>query len=104
MGARIEGRRRPDGRGADNGKLHCTKWRDWSITAKYTDESEPIADKREHTVRIVLDPIGTLVIIVDEVPLVLDAGSDWEFNPKGKLGFLTELGGVTVADLEVKPR
>jgi hypothetical protein len=54
--------------------------------------------------RVVLDPPGTFALIVDDVPLVLQGGGDWEFDPQGKIGFMTENGLVSVTDLQVQTR
>jgi hypothetical protein len=101
MGARIEGRSF-NGRGEDNGRLHCTKWRAWSISGHYTTSSEPNPDKREHTVRVILDPARDFAVIVDNVQLDLSSGVHWGFDPQGKIGFLTERGVVSILDLTIQ--
>jgi hypothetical protein len=99
--ARIEGREGRNGRGRDNGQLLCTKWPAWAISGRYTNESEPSPKQRQHTVQVVLDPPGTFTLTVDDVPLELQGGVDWEFNPQGKIGFMTEVGLVSITDLQV---
>src|SRR5258708_958962 len=101
--ARIEGRVREDGRGLDNGRLICTKWRVWAIDAPYTAQSEPGPSKHEHSVHLVLDPPGSFALYVDGVSLVLERGIGWEFDPAAKLGFMTEWGAISIADLQVTP-
>jgi len=102
--ARIEGREGRDGRGFDSGQVLCTKWRAWAMSGRYTNDSEPSPKQRQHTMRVVLDPPGTFALTVDDVPLALEDGVDWEFDPEGKVGFMTECGPVSVADLEVQAR
>lgn len=102
MMARIEGRDVGDGRGYDNGRIHCTHWRVWNVTDHYTLSSEPKASQREHDVKITFAPVGNFVIAVDGKPLVLDAGASWDFNPQGRIGFLSEHGLVSILDLEVQ--
>jgi hypothetical protein len=55
-------------------------------------------------VRVILDPPGTFTLNVDNVRLELQGGVDWDFNPQGKIGFMTENGLVSVTDLEVQTR
>jgi hypothetical protein len=54
--------------------------------------------------RVVLDPPGTFTLIVDNKQLTLEGGVDWEFDPQGKVGFLTEWKPVSVTDIEVQSR
>jgi hypothetical protein len=102
--ARIEGRESRDGRGKDGGLLLCTKWPAWAVVGRYTIQTEPKAKERRHNVRVVLDPPGTFAVTVDNVPLALQQGVDWEFDPQGKIGFMAELGPVSVTDLDVQTR
>jgi hypothetical protein len=102
--ARIEGREGRNGRGKDNGLLACTKWPTWAIIGRYATKSEPSHKQRQHTMRVVLDPPGTFALTVDNVPLSLQGGVDWEFDPQGKIGFMTENGLVSVTDLQVQTR
>ena len=102
--ARIEGREGRTGRGLDNGLVLCTKWHAWAMSGRYTSDSEPSPKQRQHTMRVVLNPPGDFTLIVDNVPLELEGGVDWEFDPKGKVGFMTECGPVSVTDLEVRAR
>ena len=97
--ARVEGRVGTDGRGYDNGKLFCLKWPAWAMDARYTKEPNP--KLRQHPIRVVLDPPDQFAITVDEVKLVLDEEADWDFDPAGKVGFMTEAGAVIVSDLQV---
>lgn len=102
--ARIEGREGRNGRGFHNGLVLCTKWRAWAVPGRYTNDSEPSPRQRRHTMRVVLDPPGSFTPIVDDVPLALQGGTDWEFDPQGKVWFITECGLVAVTDLEVQVR
>lgn len=104
MAARIEGREGRNERGADNGVLHCTKWPAWAVVGRYTTESEPDPKIREHTVKIVLNPPQMFALTVNDVPLELQGGVGWDFDSKGKIGFMTEIGLVSVTDLEVQTR
>jgi hypothetical protein len=100
MAARIEGR--PEyGKSGVNGRLVCTKWRSWFISGQYIVTSEPDPQKYEHIIRVVLNPSGNFSVIADQQKLEL-ANVDWGFNPAGKVGFMTELGLVSILDLEVK--
>jgi hypothetical protein len=100
--ARIEGREGQGGKGYDNGKILCHKWRAWAIDGRYTTEPNPTT--RQHTVRVLLDPPEQFALTVDGVALVLQAGTDWAFDSKGKVGFMTQLGAVSVTDLEVRAK
>ena len=102
--ARIEGRVGPDGRGLDSGRLQCARWRAWRMSGRYTSDSEPDPLKRQHNIKVILDPAGTFDVLVDNTKLSLAAGVDWEFDPKGRIGFMTESGAVSMLDLEVKDR
>lgn len=104
MAARIEGRVGPTGRGADNGRVLCTRWRAWRMSGRYTNASEPDPKKRQHVVKIILDPPGTFEVIVDDKTLSFEDGVDWEFDPKGKIGFMTESGPVSVNDINLYDR
>jgi hypothetical protein len=97
--ARVEGRERADARGKDNGLIVCWEWGAWANSGRYTNESEPDPKLRQHEIQLVLDPPGNLNMIVDGVPLELEACVDWEFDPQGRIGFMTELGLVSVVDL-----
>lgn len=98
--ARIEGREGQGGKGYDNGKILCHKWRAWAVDGRYVAEPNPTT--RQHTVRVPLDPPTGFALTVDGALLVLQAGADWAFDATGKVGFMTELGAVSVTDLEVK--
>ncbi len=102
MAARIEGRQKADGNGCDNGRLRCPLWRAWYISDRY--ESEPDPSLRQHTVKVVMDPSGNFTLTVDQVPLKLKGGAGWDFDPQTKVGFMTELGTVSIVDLEVLAR
>lgn len=102
--ARIEGRAGQNGRGFDNGQVLCTKWRAWGMNGRYTADSEPSPRELQHAMRVTFDPPGAFVPIVDGVPLELQGGIDWEYDPQGKIGFMTELGPVSVIDLVVRAR
>ncbi len=102
LGARIEGRESEPGKGLDNGRLHCAKWRDWSLTARYKHEPDP--SLREHAVKIVLDPTGTFNLVVDQVQLELEDNVSWDFDPQKKIGFMAEHKLITLADMMVIPR
>jgi hypothetical protein len=104
MAARIEGREGGDGRGLDNGRLICTKWQVWTISGRYSAASEPKPRQHQHAVQVVLNPPGTFDLSVDGVPLTLEGGVSWDFNPQGKVGFMTEIGGVSVKDLMLEIR
>ena len=101
MAARIEGREEYAQSGY-NGRLVCTKWRAWSISGLYIVSSEPDPQKREYIVRVVLDPPGTFSVIVDDRPLELTDQGGWDFDPAGKIGFMTELGLVSILGLKVQ--
>ncbi len=100
MGARIEGRVGIDGRGSHNGRLIGSSLDSWSINAQYTANTEPDPKKQEHTVRVVMQPQTAFAIYVDNVQLILRNGTDWEYNPEGQIGFLTELVPVSIVDVE----
>ena len=102
MAARIEGRESQNGKGLDNGRLRCIKWRVWSVNARYTDVSEPSPKLREHSMQVIFDPPGTLSVIVDGKILAFEGDISWDFDPQGKVGFMTEWGLVSIVDLEVK--
>jgi hypothetical protein len=99
--ARVEGRVGPGNSGLDNGQVVCLKWPAWAMGARYTKASEPSPKLRQHPIRVVLDPPNQFAITVDAVKLILDSGADWDFDPHGKVGFMTELGAVTISDLQV---
>jgi hypothetical protein len=61
------------------------------VCGRYTYDSEPSSKRRQHAIQVVLDPPKQFSLTVDSVPLALHDGGDWEFDPKGKLGFMTEL-------------
>jgi hypothetical protein len=104
MAARIEGREGQNSRGWDNGRLVCTKWQAWTISDRYTNDSEPSPRQYQHTVQVTLDPLGTFAMDVDGVQLALDGGVSWDLNPQGKIGFMTESGAVSVKDLALEVR
>jgi hypothetical protein len=101
MAARIEGRS-AYGRSGENGRLVCTKWRTWFIRGQYIVSTEPDPKRSEHTIRVVLASSGAFSIIADQQPLQLASDANWDFNPAGKVGFMTELGLVSVLDLKVQ--
>ncbi len=100
MGARIEGR---EGYKGLAGKLKCTKWEAWTIDDQYTASSEPDPLLQEHNVEINLDSPEDFSIAVDGKYLELKR-TDWDFRPEGKIGFITEWGGVSILDLEIQTR
>jgi hypothetical protein len=99
-GARIEGRETSDGKGFDNGRFRCVKWRAWPINARYIVEPSPAKQARD--VRIVLNPPQDFSLIVDGLKLELEDNTRWGFQPKRKIGFMTELGLVSILDLKVE--
>jgi hypothetical protein len=101
LAARIEGREGSNGEGYDNGRLHCIKWRAWAIDKRYVNEPNP--KQQKHTVKVVLDPPTAFAVAVDGVQLVLAEGAPWDFDPKGKIGFMSEWGMVSIIDLQVQP-
>lgn len=102
--ARIEGRVGQSGRGADNGQVLCTRWGAWAMSGRYTEDSEPDPNRRRHTMRAVLNPPDSFALMVDGKSLALDNEVGWDFDPDGKIGFMTELGPVSVVDLQVRAR
>jgi hypothetical protein len=104
MAARIEGRPREDGRGFDSGRLVCNKWRDWRIIGRYVEGTEPNPRQSHHTIEVILDPLGRFDMSVDDQLLQLADEVVWQFVPEGKLGFMTELGPVSVYGLAVDAR
>jgi hypothetical protein len=99
-GTRIEGREASDGKGYDSGRFRCVKWRAWPINARYVTEPSPA--KQRHSVQIILNPHQSFKIVVDDVELVLEDNMHWGFHKNKKIGFMTELGLVSIFDLKVE--
>lgn len=100
MAARIDKRKHTDPM-YYHGLLKCPEWRSWDIIDHYTEASEPRFQKQEHDIRVILSPATSFGVEVDGKPLVLKGGTAWNFNPDDKIGFMTELGMVTIKDISV---
>lgn len=99
---RVEGREGPSGRGQDNGLIECWAWGAWANSGRYINEPDP--KLRQHEIQVVLDPPGSFQTFVDGVLLELADGVDWGFDPDGRVGFMTELGLVSIVDLTLEAR
>ncbi|MBI1279194.1 MAG: hypothetical protein GC179_13795 [Anaerolineaceae bacterium] len=93
-GARIEGHEQNN-----NGRFRCVKWRTWPINAHYITYT-PSA-KQRHTVRIVLNPPENFALIVDGIELELEDNTPWGFHANKKIGFMTELGLVSILGMKI---
>lgn len=84
------------------GLLKCVDWRKWDIIDHYTEDSEPNFQLQEHTIQVTLSSSHSFAIVVDDVPLALKGGTPWGFDPELKIGFMSEVGMVTVKDVTVQ--
>lgn len=104
MIARIEGRLGPNDIGLDNGVFQCATWGVLSSSGRYKLDSEPDPNKRSHAIEVSFSTHGSMTLTVDGVQLALGKGADWNFVPKGKIGFMSEWGMISIVDLELQTR
>lgn len=100
--ARIDARDERSMYAKDAGLLFCNHWPAWSVIGRYVNE--PKADALKHSVVVKLDSPGTFSIVVDGEPLALQRKVEWGFDRGGRIGFMGELGPISIDNLDVEVR
>jgi len=100
--ARIDAREVRSMYGKDAGLLFCNHWQAWHVIGRYV--KEPKGDDLKHSVVVRLESPRKFSIYVDGQILALRRNVDWGFDEHGRIGFMGELGPISIDNLSVDVR